>query len=193
MNKYDKIIILGFRCVGKTTISKELSNILKLNLIDMDSYIEQKENKTINEISDNGKNWKYFREIETDTLKEVLKLENVIISAGGGVGVNNIIYNEKLTYGEIQRELIINTNNTLKILLESSEEVIRKRLYISKINDNNRPDLANITTNINEYIDNNIAMMKDREENYKKMADIIFNTDNEDVKVNVNNLMKMII
>ncbi len=186
---YNRIIVIGFRCVGKSIISAKLAKLLDFECLNMDTIIEKQEGKSIAKITNDGKNWREFREIETLKLKELLSFNNIIISAGGGVGVNNIKYNDMLTYGEIQKKIIKDSVDTLKILLYSDENVIRKRIKTHK---NIKPDLAEETFNEEEYVEENIRIMKERENDYKDMADIMFNTSSKDVNKNVNEIMKLI-
>lgn len=186
---FNRIIVIGFRCVGKSIISAKLAKLLDFECLNMDTIIEKQEGKSIAKITNDGKNWKEFREIETLKLKELLSFNNIVISAGGGVGVNNIKYNDMLTYGEIQKKIIKDSIDTLKILLYSDENVIRKRIKTHK---NIKPDLAEETFNEEEYVEENIRIMKERENDYKDMADIMFNTNSKDVNKNVNEIMKLI-
>lgn len=186
---YNRIIVIGFRCVGKSIISAKLAKLLDFECLNMDTIIEKQEGKSIAKITNDGKNWREFREIETLKLKELLSFNNVVISAGGGVGVNNIKYNDMLTYGEIQKKMIQDSTDTLKILLYSDEDVIRKRIKNCK---NIKPDLEEKTFNKKEYIEENIRIMKERENDYKDMADIMFNTSSKDINKNVNEIMKLI-
>lgn len=186
---YNRIIVIGFRCVGKSIISAKLAKLLDFECLNMDTIIEKQEGKSIAKITNDGKNWREFREIETLKLKELLSFNNIVISAGGGVGVNNIKYNDMLTYGEIQKKIIKDSVDTLKILLYSDENVIRKRIKTHK---NIKPDLAEETFNEEEYVEENIRIMKEREKDYKDMADIMFNTNSKDVDKNVNEIMKLI-
>lgn len=186
---YNRIIVIGFRCVGKSIISAKLAKLLDFECLNMDTIIEKQEGKSIAKITNDGKNWREFREIEALKLKELLSFNNVVISAGGGVGVNNIKYNDMLTYGEIQKKMIQDSTDTLKILLYSDEDVIRKRIKNCK---NIKPDLEEETFNKKEYIEENIRIMKERENDYKDMADIMFNTSSKDVNKNVNEIMKLI-
>lgn len=186
---YNRIIVIGFRCVGKSIISAKLAKLLDFECLNMDTIIEKQEGKSIAKITNDGKNWREFREIETLKLKELLSFNNIVISAGGGVGVNNIKYNDMLTYGEIQKKIIKDSIDTLKILLYSDENVIRKRIKNRK---KIKPDLAEETFNEEEYVEENIRIMKEREKNYQDMADIIFNTSSKDIDKNVNEIMKLI-
>lgn len=186
---YNRIIVIGFRCVGKSIISAKLAKLLDFECLNMDTIIEKQEGKSIAKITNDGKNWREFREIETLKLKELLSFNNIVISAGGGVGVNNIKYNDMLTYGEIQKKIIKDSIDTLKILLYSDENVIRKRIKNRK---KIKPDLEEETFNEEEYVEENIRIMKERENDYKDMADIMFNTSSKDVNKNVNEIMKLI-
>ena len=192
MEKYNRILLLGFRCAGKTTISKKLSKIINIPLIDIDNEIEKEQKKTITEITNNGENWWSFRRLELEKLKEALQLNNVIISCGGGIGVNNVKYDNNLTYGDLERDLIMKSTNTLKVLLYTSNRTLRQRLYLSKINKNNRPDLDGKTYNIGEYISSNIKILREREEIYKSLADIIFDASSKKNLENASNLLNII-
>lgn len=69
--------------VGKTTVGKKLAAYLGVSFIDLDKYIEAKYHKSIPEIFEE-KGEKGFRHIESQSLKEVSEIENVVISTGGG-------------------------------------------------------------------------------------------------------------
>lgn len=79
-----KIVLLGYMASGKSVIGRVLAKILNLQFIDLDAYIEQKENNSIAEIfKDKGEI--YFRIKESEYLKALLDLkEPTIISLGGG-------------------------------------------------------------------------------------------------------------
>jgi len=79
----NNIIIIGMPGSGKTTIGKILSKELNIKFFDMDEYIQQKTGKTTIQLFENGE--EYFRDIETETCKELMEYDNVLISTGGGV------------------------------------------------------------------------------------------------------------
>ena len=68
---------------GKSTIGKKLAKKLAVDFIDLDKYIEEKESNTIAEIFEQ-KGKSEFRRIEQKALNEVSKLDNKVISLGGG-------------------------------------------------------------------------------------------------------------
>jgi shikimate kinase len=84
LNLDQHIFLTGFMGSGKTTIGKKLANHLKREFIDLDRYIEKKENMSIPLIFEQkGEN--KFREIESNSLEEVLKLKGPrVIALGGG-------------------------------------------------------------------------------------------------------------
>ena len=79
----NRIFLVGYMAAGKTTIGSNLAQRLGFEFIDTDTIIEKKYNKSINEIFSTFGESK-FREMETETLRKVSKLENVVISTGGG-------------------------------------------------------------------------------------------------------------
>mgnify|MGYP006278510599 CR=1 FL=1 len=78
-----KIILIGPPGSGKSSVGKELANLMKLQHVDTDSLIETKMGKRISDIFlEDGES--KFREIEREVVLESLNLENAIISLGGG-------------------------------------------------------------------------------------------------------------
>jgi shikimate kinase len=85
------ICIVGFMGSGKTFLSEILAKELKMQLIETDSIIEQKELMPIMDIF-KTKGEKYFRLQEKNLLYDILyeKKNNRIISCGGGLPVSKI-------------------------------------------------------------------------------------------------------
>ena len=80
----NNIVLIGFMGCGKSTVGKLLAAKTGYTLVDADSYIEQKENMTINEIfATKGED--YFRSIETEVVKELSQKEGLIVATGGGM------------------------------------------------------------------------------------------------------------
>lgn len=77
------IFVIGLPGCGKSALSKLLAEKLNYTLYDMDSFIEQKEEKTITDIfADNGE--EYFRKVESEVLEELAGMNNAVISTGRG-------------------------------------------------------------------------------------------------------------
>ena len=101
--------------VGKSTIGKRLAKKLKLKFIDIDQLIETREKSTIKEIFEN-KSENYFREIETLTLKKIIKEKNnFILSTGGGTPCFNDNMNLINKYG-------------ISIFLDTSLDILEERI-----------------------------------------------------------------
>jgi len=140
------IAIIGLMGVGKTTLGLKLADKLGYYFIDSDQEIEDREQKSINEIfAKNGE--KYFREVEKNIIKEiVLRDEKIVLSLGGGAFINeevrkilkeksNIIWLhatiDNILYrigGKTNRPLLNKQTNKRKAL----EELARKRYPIYK-------------------------------------------------------------
>ena len=119
-----KIYLIGMPGCGKSTLGLKLAEKLKYEFIDMDNYIEKKACMFIDEIFE-AYGEKYFRELETNTLKEFMDLDNVIISTGGGIIKNKAhkeLMNGLCVYLDVPLEEIeirLNKSNVVRPLLQT--------------------------------------------------------------------------
>lgn len=132
-----KIVLLGYMASGKSAIGRILSKRLGLQFVDLDTFIEEKEQLSIPEIF-KTKGEIYFRKKEGGYLLELLHLkENAVISLGGGTPC----------YGN-NMEFI--KNKSTSFYLKASIDTIFERL---KNETSQRPLVATIgTENLKEYI-----------------------------------------
>ncbi len=82
------IILIGFMGSGKSTLGIRLSYRMKHPYIDTDKYIENKENKSIQNIfAEEGES--EFRKKETETIRYFLdsRIKDHVIATGGGMPV----------------------------------------------------------------------------------------------------------
>jgi len=86
------IILVGFMGTGKTVVGKIVAEKLKMQFIDTDKIIEEKEKDRIPRIFQ-VKGEEYFREVEEKVVEEVSKKENCVISAGGGAIIREKNFN----------------------------------------------------------------------------------------------------
>lgn len=152
------ITLSGFMGSGKSSVGRELRTLLFCDYIDLDSLIEQEENKSIREVfSKYGE--KKFREIEFNKLNKLLlrRKSTLLLSLGGGT----------LTQPQ-NAELI--KKQTFCIYLKTSREVLTKRL-LSSIKD--RPLLSK-SNKPEETIQN---LLLQRIPIYENQADLIIETD----------------
>jgi len=96
------IVLIGYRCSGKSAVGKILARELGRDLVDTDVLIEQYARSSIeNIVSRDG--WTRFREIEKRVIEEISKKDKLVIAAGGGVvldeaNVRNLTVNEWLVW-----------------------------------------------------------------------------------------------
>src|SRR5216684_3134385 len=84
MNRDRRIVIVGFMGCGKTTVARALAQRLGCAMVDLDSFITDREGHTPAEIivQDSESS---FREIETRALQYVLEKNAArVIALGGG-------------------------------------------------------------------------------------------------------------
>lgn len=79
----NKIFLIGMMGCGKTTVGKELAQVLGYTFIDSDSEIEKKSKMKISQIFlKYGE--PYFRKLETDFL-DSLPENKIVVACGGGL------------------------------------------------------------------------------------------------------------
>ena len=102
---------------GKTTVGKILSSKINYKLVDTDKLIIEDENMPITEIfALRGED--YFRDLESEKLKELELERDLIVSTGGGIVLR-----------KVNREIL---NNNFSIYLKASYEKIFSRIKDDK-------------------------------------------------------------
>jgi shikimate kinase len=158
--KKNNIILIGFMGVGKGTVARALVKKSNMFAIDTDDLIESMENRKIKKIFDVEKE-PYFRALEKKTALWLQKsVNNTIISTGGG------FYKQE------------NINKIGKVVyLKSSFQGILDRINaapnaVNKLK--KRPLLQNMEEAIKLY--------DSRAADYEKVAKIIVDVENKDLK-----------
>ena len=77
----NSISLIGMAGAGKSTVGRELANILNFRLIDSDVLIEEQQGKSLQKILDD-EGYIRLREIENSALKN-LHFKEIILSTGG--------------------------------------------------------------------------------------------------------------
>ena len=189
--KFEKVFLVGFRTTGKTTIGKMLAEKLNWSFWDCDFLITQQAGQSADILTKNGTDWRQFRKIENEVLAEVSQMKNVVVSCGGGVGVNDVMDDAtKITFGELNKQILDRSDNSLVVLLVSSEESIKQRLkrqYKNKkimpfLNTDNAKKAENETDMeklIQKQIEDSLAIYKTRKPLYEKLTKTQINTDKQ--------------
>lgn len=199
--KYQRIFLVGFRTVGKSTIGKILADKLNWSYLDIDFLITQELGETVDVITKNGTDWKKFRQTENEILYEVSKMQNVIISCGGGVGVNDVKdKNSHKTFGELNKEILDESENSLIVLLTSDEPSIRQRLerqyknkkimpFLNESNAKNSENENDESALIKKQVEDSMQTYQTRKNLYENLTDIKINTDTKSLEETAQEIM----
>ena len=198
---YDYLFLTGFRGTGKSTICRELSKRIGWKCVEMDKLIVDKfGGKTIDEITNAGKDWEEFRRVELEVLAEVLDMKKVIISAGGGVAVNDV-YNsiQGKTFGDLGEELLEKKLNGLVIFLDASEDEILRRIKSAEKNSKKtiRP-LLNVDRKHNSenegkldiLLEDSLKVYRERKEKYRFISHVCVDTSDGDIGKSVDEILR---
>lgn len=164
----NNIILIGFMGSGKSSVGRYMEESEGFALIDTDEYIEKQQNDSINNIFAN-KGEEYFRNLETECIKELITLNTdmTVISVGGGLPMRG--ENQKLLkeLGKI-------------VYLRATVDTLVSRL----MGDTIRPLLkgGDLRQKITE-------LFEKREATYEGIADIVIDTDNYSPK-EIHNIIK---
>jgi len=77
------VVLIGYRCAGKTSVGREISKRLGIPFLDTDQLVEQRCGKSVREIVSEG-GWGWFRRMEKEVIKGLVSRDGTVISVGGG-------------------------------------------------------------------------------------------------------------
>ena len=152
---FKRVFLIGFMGSGKTAAANVLAGKYGLTKIDLDAYIEQKEGMSISEIFSSYSE-DVFRDKETKYLRRILGMDYQVVSLGGGA----VLRQENAEM--IRQKGII-------VFLKAGPDTIARRIK----DDKTRPLIAD-----NLDLDYIKDLMKQREEKYIQLADLVIETDN---------------
>jgi shikimate kinase len=122
------IVLIGYRCSGKTEVGKILASELGRDFLDTDSLIEKNMGCSIESIASSG-GWDHFREIEKGVIREVSRKDNLVVATGGGVVM------DKENVKELKR-------NGWIVWLNGNVEIFEERMDKEQISGRIRPSLT---------------------------------------------------
>lgn len=155
MKNKQNIVLIGMSGVGKTFLGKYASIHLGLPFFDTDEIIQRTHNSELKGLVKN-KSWSWFRNEEYNVLKELVKLNGVIISTGGGIIENPLVENlldgQKVIY--VKRDVTPDIKNAR--LLTASYDILeyKRRPIYEKLsqhiymNDSSASDFLKYIANI---------------------------------------------
>lgn len=170
-----KIILLGYMGSGKSIVGLNLSKILHKTFIDLDNFIEERENLSVNDIF-KLKGELHFRKLEHEVFKELIESdEEFVLSLGGG------------TPCYANNHLLLKNDNVTSFYLKTSIEELFERLIKNK---SKRPLIASMEADeLKEFIAKHLF---DRSFYYYKAQHTI-QTDNATADEVVDRIIKLIV
>jgi shikimate kinase len=148
------VFLVGFMGAGKSTIARDLMEKLEMDRVEMDEMIVKKQGMSISEIFDEYGE-AYFRNLESNTLIELQKRKQTIVSCGGGVVMRPENADHMKKNGRV-------------VLLTAKPETILER-----VKDSDERPILNNHMNVEFIAD----LMEKRRERYLAVADVIVETD----------------
>ncbi|NQU03036.1 MAG: shikimate kinase [Syntrophaceae bacterium] len=156
------IILIGYRCTGKTSVGKKLSERLGLPFFDTDDLIVERAGMSIREIVEKG-GWDLFRKKEKEAIKGLSSMQESIIATGGGV------FDDHENREYLKR-------NSLFVWLTAGVKTIMERMLADQNSGSRRPSLSH-----NDLETETSMILKKRESAYRELADFTIDTSERNI------------
>jgi len=157
------VILIGFRCTGKTAVGQELARRLGRPFIDADTYLQERQGKTIAEIFAEGGEC-LFRRLEQEVIAELTQRDGLVLAAGGGAILDEGNVRRLRASGQVVR-------------LTASLETILARLAEDEKTRSERPRLT-AEEDMRREVERLLAY---REPFYQRAADINIDTEGKGI------------
>ena len=149
------LILCGMMGAGKTTIGIKIAEITGRRWYDTDGVIADKHGKISDIFEYYGE--AHFRKLETEVIKELATMDNLVISTGGGLVLKS------------ENNALLKQNGEI-VFLRASHETLARRLHV----DGPRPLLQTSTESIRDRLS---RLMKERTPIYEHVADFVVDVD----------------
>jgi len=151
------IILVGYRCTGKTAAGRSLAARLGVPFYDTDELIARREGRTVDEIVA-AQGWPAFRELERAVIGDLAGTDGSVIALGGGAVLDT-------------RNVESLRGNGLFVWLCAAAHVIAERMESDPASGAQRPSLIGkaSTMEVNE-------ILAEREPLYRRLADLAVDT-----------------
>ena len=149
------LVLCGMMGAGKTTIGIKIAEITGRRWYDTDGVIVDKHGKISDIFEYYGE--AHFRKLETEVIKELAAMDNLVISTGGGLVLKS------------ENNALLKQNGKI-VFLRASLETLACRLHV----DGTRPLLQTSTESIRDRLS---RLMKERMPVYEHVADYVVDVD----------------
>jgi shikimate kinase len=167
------IVLIGYRCSGKTVVGRAVAKRLDRAFVDADDILEEKAGRSIEKIVEEH-GWVFFRQLEQEVIQDLSVLDNLVISTGGGVVIN----------GENIRCL---KQNGFLIWLRAGPDILSSRMNSDQEEGKKRPSLTgkDSVEELRTVLDQRIPL-------YQMASDGEINTDRLSVSETVERIIELI-
>ena len=166
------IILIGYRCTGKTSVGKRLAACLNSAFYDTDALIQEETGKTIRQIVDEG-GWRAFRDEEKKTVARLALQDNCVIALGGGAVLDP------------DNVEVLKVNGRI-IWLMANIQTILERMAKDSGTDAQRPPLQGGDSAVEATL-----VLEERTPVYEAAADVALDTGEKSIDELVDKLMHM--
>lgn len=158
-----KLILIGYRGCGKTSVGKRVAQARGMQYLDVDDV-------TCDRIGCDSiaKIWEehgepFWRQNEVAVTQDLCKQDNLVIGLGGGTLMQ-----------DGARQAVESATDTIRIYLKASPDVLYQRITGDVRSSVTRPSLTAMGGGLDEVI----HMLEKREPTYAAVADVVLDIDN---------------
>lgn len=151
------IVLVGYRCSGKTSVGKHLAQEMERKFVDTDAWIEEEARCSIEAlICRHG--WRSFRSIEKELIQELSRGTELVLATGGGVVTD-----------EENVRILKRTGHI--IWLTATAEVLKQRMLKDRREGKFRPSLTG-----SDPLEEITSVLSARIPYYEQASDLVVDT-----------------
>lgn len=157
-----RILLIGYRATGKSTVGRLLAEALGWHFLDMDQEIKGRIQMDISRFVEE-RGWEAFRTEEKRLLREILDQRDkgpMVVATGGGVVLHQDLLSKL-------------PQDTLVVWLKATPETIEARMAHDKGTSVNRPPLTQMGSAISEIRE----VLREREPLYSRFSHVTIQCD----------------
>jgi len=160
----ERIILIGYRGTGKSTVGRLLAGQLGYDCLDADDEIEQAAGTPIRQIFER-EGEEGFRRRESQVVADLCRRDRVVIATGGGAVLREA------------NRAAIQSDGSLVVWLRATPETIYHRMHGDPTTAQRRPNLT-AAGGMEEIVE----LLQRREPLYEATADLTIDTDGKPVE-----------
>jgi shikimate kinase len=154
------IILIGYRCSGKTSVGKRLARKQGWSFVDTDDRLTEKAGRSVKDIVEES-GWEGFRRMEWEVVQAVCEQDNTVIATGGGAVLDPDSVAAMQKSGRV-------------VWLKVSPQTAKQRMTQDRHTDEFRPSLTS-----QGLYDEIAAVLAERAPLYEQAMDVSIDTDNK--------------